>query len=260
MTQETKTFEEAVQDLQALITHARLAVDMAKIENPTARGMAGVGWKLPDGSGKLVCDFDSEPLCDDLEMVLKALQDMTCERKRVVMDAFARGAEAMRSSCRLVADECREEIDQLPVPEWPAAGGDTDYRDRPPTLEEVKALANTVECCVREGETQWMVLQLVGQTVSARIVTIRVSSYDIDIKSACAQDTYSFRPVTVTGDYFPWPVLWSPPARERNTTTTMRGTSGWSAPRSPCTSTVAPGGPEDTKNKFDEAVRVLAGV
>lgn len=25
--------------------------------------------------------------------------------------------------------------------------------------------------------------------------------------SACAQDTYSFRPLTVTGDYFPWPVV-----------------------------------------------------
>ncbi len=204
---EPKTPAESAMDLQTLVTHARLAVSMAQIENPDARGMVGVGWEAPDGTGQLVMRFGSEPFVDDLELVINAFRKLTQEHKRVVMDAFSRGAESMRDSCRTVADESREAIDQLPVPEWPSAGGDTDYRDRPPTLDEVKALAKTVECNVWSGETQWMILQPTDQTVMVQIVTIREATYDADIKHAMDQGAYSFRPVTITGDYFPWPVV-----------------------------------------------------
>jgi len=63
--------------LSDFLRAARVAVSAARIENPEARGMAGIGYKLPDNSGMLVCDFDSEPFCDDLEALLVA-----CDRMR----------------------------------------------------------------------------------------------------------------------------------------------------------------------------------
>ena len=48
---EMSTSEKGDQDtaadrLRDFATHARLAVGMARVDNPTARGMAGIGWKL----------------------------------------------------------------------------------------------------------------------------------------------------------------------------------------------------------------------
>jgi len=225
--------KDTIKNLRAFLDSARIAVSMAKIENPTARGMAGVGWKLPDGSGKLVCDFDSEPFCDDLEKVLDALTKreealaqvwkaigmqrnppegdqiaaaLQHTHKRRVIEAHLRGAEAMRAACREVADECREAIDELPAPEMEGVELDDGWQDTPPTIEEVRALAKTVECNVWSGQTQWMILQPTDQTVMVEVVTLRGDTqehYDADIKYALDQGACSFRPLTITGDpYF----------------------------------------------------------
>ena len=58
-----------IERLRAFLDAARVAVELAKIDNPTARGIAGIGWRT-ETEGKLVCDFDSGPFCDDLETVL----------------------------------------------------------------------------------------------------------------------------------------------------------------------------------------------
>ena len=226
--------KDIIKNLRSFLEAARLAVSMAKIENPTARGMAGVGWKLPDGVGKLVCDFDSEPFCDDLERVLdaytknetaltrvwraigmqrnppegdKIAEAMQRAHLRKVIEAHLQGAEAMRAACRAVADDSREAIDALPLPEFTEAAIDTEWRDRPPTLAEVKALAKTFECNVWSGETQWMILQPTDQTVMVEIVSIRETTYEADIKYAMDQGACSFRPVTIDGDRYPWPVV-----------------------------------------------------
>lgn len=191
---------DTIKNLRAFLEAARLAVSMAKIENPTARGMAGVGYKLPDGSGKLVCDFDSEPFCDDLEKALDHIQ--TLETKSTA--AYNLGGEAMRAACRDIADEHREAIDAVALS---YSAPDTDWRDRPPTLDEVKALAQTVECNVWSGQTQWMILQPTDQTVMVQIVTITERNYAADIKYAMDQGACSFRPVTIDGDRYPWPVI-----------------------------------------------------
>lgn len=107
-----------IERLQAFLTAARVAVTEAKVDNPTARGMAGIGWKRPDGSGMLVSDFDSEPFCDDLEAVLNAAIDLQRNHERRVIEAHLRGALAMRAACREVADESREAIDALPLPDF----------------------------------------------------------------------------------------------------------------------------------------------
>lgn len=124
-----------------------------------------------------------------------------------VIEAHLRGAEAMRAACREVADDNREAIDELPLPEFNEAATDTDWRDRPPTLDEVKALAQTVECNVWSGQTQWMILQPTDQTVMVQIVTITERNYEADIKYAMDQGACSFRPVTIDGDRYPWPVV-----------------------------------------------------
>lgn len=187
--------------LQAFLDSARIAVSMAKIENPTARGMAGIGWKLPDGSGKLVSDFNSEPFCNDLEAVL----DAHTNHQRELVEAHLRGALAMKAAIRDAVDESRDAIDEVSPPEFTRP--DTGWRNRPPTLEEVKAVAQTEECEVWAGETQWMILQPTDMTVTVQIVTIREATYEADIKSALAQGATSFRPVTIGGDLFPWPIL-----------------------------------------------------
>lgn len=227
--------KDIIKNLRAFLDAARLAVSMAKIENPTARGMAGVGWKLPDGTGKLVCDFDSEPFCDDLEKVLdakvkdeKALAQvwkaigmqrnppeadkiaaaMQTTHRRKVIEAHLRGAEAMQAACREVADECREAIDALPLPEMEGVSSDG-WQDTPPTIEEVRALAETVECNVWSGQTQWMILQPTDQTVMVEVVTLRGDTqehYDADLKYAMDQGACSFRPLTITGDPYFRPV------------------------------------------------------
>ena len=231
--------KQTLERLQAFLAAARVAVADAKISNPTARGMAGIGWKLPDGSGQLVCDFDSEPLCNDLEVVLNALAKdrealalavktlgmkrvspsadqiaSTLQRtyKRKVIEAHLRGAEAMRVLCREVADENREAIDALSPPEFPSEVLDEDvsddeWRDRAPTIEEVAALAETVDCNVWSGETQWMILQPTDQTMMVSIVLISVDTYDANIKYAMDQGASFFRPLTTWGDYYPWPVI-----------------------------------------------------
>jgi hypothetical protein len=108
-----QNMQNTIERLRIFLEMARLAVAKAKVDNPDARGMAGIGWKLPDNTGKLVCDFDSEPFCDDLEMALDALAKEE--------DAFLCGAEAMRAACREVADESREAIDALSFPKLPAS-------------------------------------------------------------------------------------------------------------------------------------------
>lgn len=111
--------KDIIERLQVFLAAARVAVTEAKIDNPNAQGMAGIGWKLPNGGGQLVCDFDSEPLCDDLEALLEAFSALRRTHKRKVIEAHLRGAEAMRAACREVADENREAIDALPLPEFP---------------------------------------------------------------------------------------------------------------------------------------------
>lgn len=59
--------------LRAFLDAARLTIAEVKVDNPNARGIVGIGYKLPDGSGKLVCDFDSESFCDDIEAVINDL-------------------------------------------------------------------------------------------------------------------------------------------------------------------------------------------
>lgn len=103
----------SIKNLRAFLAAARHAVRMAKVDNPDARGMAGIGWKLPSGSGKLVSNFDSEPFCDDLERVLDALSQAQGTDNREAVDAFLRGALAMRSKCRDIADDYREAIDDI---------------------------------------------------------------------------------------------------------------------------------------------------
>jgi hypothetical protein len=70
---ENENNETASERMRGFAANARLAVKIAQIENPDASGMAGIGWKRADGTGKLVADFDSEPFCDDIDAVLAEL-------------------------------------------------------------------------------------------------------------------------------------------------------------------------------------------
>lgn len=63
------------QRLEDLAAHIRIAVAMAKLERPDARGFMGVGYR-DDTGGALVCDFDSEPFATDVEGLLKELKEL----------------------------------------------------------------------------------------------------------------------------------------------------------------------------------------
>lgn len=196
----TKTIPEVIDDLKTLITHARLAVSMAQIENPTAAGMAGIGWMDADGSGKLVIQFDSGPFLDDLERVIRHTKALDEKGEA----AYHLGAEAMRSACRDIADEHREAIDAVTLSYSPP---DTGFRDRPPTIEEVRALANTSECGVGDDGSLWMSLHRIDRTVQVDIILFNVCNYESDIYFVTSQGAVAFRPITNHGDPFPWPVL-----------------------------------------------------
>ena len=202
-----------VANLRSFLDAAKLAVTMARIDNPDASGIAGVGWKIPDGSGKLVANFDSEPFCDDLDEVLRALlEDRTREQEehtRRVIHAGLVAAEDMRAKCAaLMTDpELREAILDEALPESIKTEDDGFWRDNPPTPAEVKAHADRRGCNVWAGETQWMILVPMDQTVMAEIVTFKVETYEADLKHAQDQGACAYRPVTIDGNILPWPVV-----------------------------------------------------
>ena len=90
----------------------------------------------------------------------------------------------------------REAIDALPLPEMEGVSSDG-WQDTPPTIEEVRALAETVECNVWSGQTQWMILQPTDQTVMVEVVTLRGDTqehYDADLKYAMDQGALAAQP------------------------------------------------------------------
>lgn len=201
------TFQQREQSIKAFLGVIDTARGMAQAsKGPEATIFGGIGWRLPDRSGQLVADFDMDALAEDLKATLRALSS----HRRRTYEAFLHGAAAMRAACREVADEAREAIDELPLPDLSSEFFDKDameWRDRPPTREEVRALAKDPQCDVWGGSTQWMVMLPYDQTVRIECVLIEEDTYEEDVANALALGAMMFRPVTVKGELMPWPVL-----------------------------------------------------